>query len=54
MATPDAPAAAPRTSNINVRRGEPLVVIEHVHKHFGDLQVLNDINLPSTAARSSS
>jgi glutamate transport system ATP-binding protein len=44
MATPDTPAAAPRTSNINVRRGEPLVVIEHVDKHFGDLHVLRDIN----------
>jgi glutamate transport system ATP-binding protein len=27
-----------------VRRGEPLVVIEHVDKHFGDLHVLKDIN----------
>ncbi|WP_342001946.1 amino acid ABC transporter ATP-binding protein [Microbacterium sp. LWH7-1.2] len=44
MATPDAPAAAPRTSNINVRRGEPLVVVDHVDKHFGDLHVLRDIN----------
>ncbi|MGZ8803927.1 MAG: amino acid ABC transporter ATP-binding protein [Microbacterium sp.] len=44
MATPEEPAAAPRTSNINVRRGEPLVVIEHVDKHFGDLHVLKDIN----------
>ena len=44
MATPDTPAAAPKTSNINVRRGEPLVVIEHVDKHFGDLHVLRDIN----------
>jgi len=44
MATPDAPAPAPRTSNINVRRGEPLVVIDHVDKHFGDLHVLKDIN----------
>jgi len=44
MATPETPAAAPRTSNINVRRGEPLVVIEHVDKHFGDLHVLKDIN----------
>lgn len=44
MATPDSPAAAPRTSNINVRRGEPLVVIDHVDKHFGDLHVLKDIN----------
>jgi glutamate transport system ATP-binding protein len=44
MATPETPAAAPRTSNISVRRGEPLVVIEHVDKHFGDLHVLKDIN----------
>jgi glutamate transport system ATP-binding protein len=44
MATPDETAAAPKTSNINVRRGEPLVVIEHVDKHFGDLHVLRDID----------
>jgi glutamate transport system ATP-binding protein len=35
---------APPTSNITVRRGEPLVVIENVDKHFGELHVLNDIN----------
>src|SRR5688500_8540637 len=35
---------APATSNISVRRGEPLVVAENVDKHFGDLHVLNDIN----------
>ncbi len=35
---------APPTSNISVRRGEPLVVVERVEKHFGDLHVLNDIN----------
>jgi glutamate transport system ATP-binding protein len=35
---------APATSNISVRRGEPLVVIERVEKHFGELHVLNDIN----------
>jgi glutamate transport system ATP-binding protein len=34
----------PKTSNISARRGEPLVVIEHVDKHFGDLHVLRDIN----------
>ncbi|MEJ1156265.1 MULTISPECIES: amino acid ABC transporter ATP-binding protein [Microbacterium] len=44
MATPESAAPAPRTSNINVRRGEPLVVIEHVDKHYGDLHVLKDIN----------
>ena len=32
------------TSNISARRGEPLVVVEQVNKHFGDLHVLNDIN----------
>jgi glutamate transport system ATP-binding protein len=35
---------APATSNISVRRGEPLVIVDHVEKHFGDLHVLNDIN----------
>src|SRR5687768_15632074 len=44
MATPDSPATAPKTSNISVRRGEPLVVVEHVDKHFGDLHVLRDID----------
>ncbi len=34
----------PQTSNITARRGEPLVVIDHVDKHFGDLHVLRDIN----------
>ena len=43
MTTSDASPAA-RTSNITVRRGEPLVVIDHVDKHFGDLHVLRDIN----------
>jgi glutamate transport system ATP-binding protein len=40
---PETPEAAPATSNISVRRGEPLVVIDHVDKHFGELHVLNDI-----------
>jgi glutamate transport system ATP-binding protein len=44
MVAPDSPAPAPRTSNINVRRGEPLVVVENVDKHFGDLHVLKNIN----------
>ncbi|WP_286309121.1 amino acid ABC transporter ATP-binding protein [Agromyces mangrovi Wang et al. 2018] len=34
----------PTTSNIQVGRGEALVVIDQVNKHFGDLHVLNDIN----------
>ncbi len=37
-------SAAPKTSNISVRRGEALVVIEHVDKYFGDLHVLRDID----------
>src|SRR5688572_29043721 len=44
MATSEAPTPAPRTSNISVRRGEPLVVIDHVDKHYGELHVLKDIN----------
>jgi glutamate transport system ATP-binding protein len=43
MATPET-SAAPKTSNISARRGEPLVVVENVDKHFGDLHVLKDIN----------
>lgn len=42
MATPD---PAPATSNISVRRGDPLVVIEGVQKHYGDFQALKDIDL---------
>ena len=34
----------PATSNITVRRGEPLVVVKDVNKHFGDLHVLKNIN----------
>lgn len=34
----------PATSNITVRRGEPLVVVKDVNKHFGDLHVLKHIN----------
>ncbi|TQK19252.1 amino acid ABC transporter ATP-binding protein (PAAT family) [Microbacterium sp. SLBN-154] len=41
----DAPTAAPRTSNIAVRRGEPLVVMTDVQKHYGDFQALRDIDL---------
>ena len=37
-------ASEPPTSSISVVRGEPLVVIDHVNKHFGELHVLNDIN----------
>lgn len=42
MATPD---PAPATSNISVRRGDPLVVVSDVQKHYGDFQALKDINL---------
>ena len=34
----------PATSNIAVRRGEPLVVIDTVNKHYGELHVLKNIN----------
>lgn len=34
----------PPTSNITARRGEPLVKIDHVDKHFGELHVLKDID----------
>ena len=37
--------SAPKTSNINVRRGDPLVEIADVQKHYGDFQALKDINL---------
>ena len=39
----------PATSNIAVRRGEPLVVMDNVNKHFGELHVLKNIN--TTVAR---
>ncbi|MFS0866874.1 amino acid ABC transporter ATP-binding protein [Microbacterium sp. 179-B 1A2 NHS] len=44
MTTPAADPA-PRTSNIDVRRGEPLVVLSDVQKHYGDFQALTDIDL---------
>jgi glutamate transport system ATP-binding protein len=44
----DAPVSdsvtGPATSNIAVRRGEPLVVLTDVNKHYGELHVLNNIN----------
>ena len=42
MATPD---PAPATSNITVRRGDPLVVVTDVEKHYGDFHALKHINL---------
>lgn len=44
MATADS-SEAPRTSNIDVRRGQPLVEITAVQKHYGDFQALTDIDL---------
>jgi len=37
--------SAPKTSNINVRRGDPLVEITDVQKHYGEFQALKDIDL---------
>ncbi|MDF2491739.1 MAG: glutamate transporter ATP-binding protein [Microbacterium sp.] len=37
--------SAPPTSNISVRRGDPLVVMSDVQKHYGDFQALADIDL---------
>lgn len=37
-------SSMPPTSNISVPRGEPLVVISGINKHYGDLHVLNDIS----------
>jgi glutamate transport system ATP-binding protein len=37
--------AAPPTSNITVRRGDPLVVIDNVQKHYGEFQALKDVDL---------
>lgn len=37
-------AGEPPTSNISVVRGQPLVIMDGVNKHFGDLHVLNGIN----------
>jgi len=41
--TPSDPA--PPTSNISVRRGDPLVVMTDVQKHYGEFQALTDIDL---------
>jgi len=38
-------AQANPTSNISVRRGDPLVQISNVQKHYGDFQALKDIDL---------
>ncbi len=43
MTTPE--DSAPKTSNISVRRGDPLVEITDVQKHYGEFQALTDINL---------
>ena len=37
--------SAPPTSNISVRRGDPLVVVSNVQKHYGEFQALTDIDL---------
>ncbi|WP_336632441.1 MULTISPECIES: amino acid ABC transporter ATP-binding protein [unclassified Microbacterium] len=42
MANPD---PAPATSNITVRRGDPLVVVTDVEKHYGDFHALKNIDL---------
>ena len=44
MATPHE-GAAPDTSHISVRRGDPLVVMSDVQKHYGDFQALRDVDL---------
>ncbi len=36
---------APDTSNFSVRRGEPLVVVDHVEKHYGQFHALKDVSL---------
>lgn len=43
MTTPE--DSAPKTSNISVRRGDPLVQITDVQKHYGEFQALKDIDL---------
>jgi glutamate transport system ATP-binding protein len=40
----DSTTPSPATSNITVRRGEPLVIVDAVNKHYGELHVLNDIS----------
>jgi glutamate transport system ATP-binding protein len=39
------PNATPATSNITVRRGDPLVVVSNVEKHYGDFHALKNIDL---------
>ena len=50
----DTSASEPPTSNVSVVRREPLVILDGVNKHFGELHALNDINTVVTAVRSSS
>ncbi|MCM3656824.1 amino acid ABC transporter ATP-binding protein [Agromyces mediolanus] len=33
------------TSNFSARRGEPLVVVDHVEKHYGQFHALKDVSL---------
>ncbi|HEY1106535.1 amino acid ABC transporter ATP-binding protein [Agromyces endophyticus] len=37
--------SGPPTSNISARRGEPLVVVDHVEKHYGEFHALKDVSL---------
>ncbi|EIC09310.1 amino acid ABC transporter ATP-binding protein [Microbacterium laevaniformans] len=39
------PNATPATSNITVRRGDPLVVVSNVEKHYGDFHALKNIDM---------
>ena len=42
----DSITAEPRSADVTTRHtGEPLIVLDHVEKHFGDLHVLRDVNL---------
>ena len=42
----DSITAEPRPADVTTRHtGEPLIVLDHVEKHFGDLHVLRDVNL---------
>jgi glutamate transport system ATP-binding protein len=36
---------SPPTSNISARRGKPLVVVDHVEKHYGQFHALKDVSL---------
>ncbi len=45
MSDSSTPLSNPAADPVSAASGEPLIVLEHVNKHFGELHVLQDIDL---------